>query len=105
MVESVLVKAGYSVTTAGHGHQAAALLDETSPVDLLFTDIRMPGEINGVSVADRYRRKAPQGRVIFATGYAHDVQGSVWNHPASTALLHKPYRPAQRLELIGFMLA
>jgi CheY-like chemotaxis protein len=105
MVESVLVTAGYSVTTAGDGQQAAALLEETPPVDLLFTDIRMPGGINGIGVADHYRKKAPQGRVIFATGYAHDIQGSVWNKPAATALLRKPYRPGQLLELIESMLA
>ena len=61
--------AGFQVTTACTGDEALAMVEAGSGFDLLFTDIRMPGEIDGWELARRARRLLPELRVIYASGF------------------------------------
>jgi CheY-like chemotaxis protein len=54
---------------AADGWQAMALLRDGEPVDVLFSDIVMPGGMNGVELAQRARRLRPALPVLLATGY------------------------------------
>lgn len=82
---------GYAVTTAQNADEALAALDRlNTPVDLLFSDIVMPGGMNGIMLAEEVRRRAPATKVLLATGYNEElVEG-----PARPGLdvLGKPYR-------------
>ena len=61
--------------------------------DLLFTDMIMPGGMNGRELAEHLRRRQPGLKVLYTSGYAH---GAMTGEPAGTAqvrhLLGKPYR-------------
>lgn len=63
-----LAEAGFEVTCASDGDEALAQLNEGRRFDLLFTDIRMPGEIDGWQLADQAKRLIPELKVIYATG-------------------------------------
>src|SRR6266571_8743552 len=64
----VLTDAGFDVVTAASGEAALLLLAGEGPIDLLFTDIVMPG-LNGTDLARQARRLRPGVRVLFASAY------------------------------------
>jgi CheY-like chemotaxis protein len=84
---SVLQELGYRVLSAADGEQALSLLEASEGVDLLFTDVVMPG-LNGFEVARRAMAALPRLKVLFASGYATDLS-------SAGRLLKKPYRPQQ----------
>jgi two-component system cell cycle sensor histidine kinase/response regulator CckA len=93
---SVLEDVGYRVLAAADGEAALALLERYRDVDVLFTDVVMPG-LNGFEVAKRAVAVAPRLKVLFASGYATDLT------PAGR-LLKKPYRPQQLCQEITALL-
>ena len=73
VTREILQAAGYRVLTAGDGVAATRLYKEFGPeVDLLLTDMILPGE-NGGELAARMRRQNPGLRVLFVTGYADQI--------------------------------
>jgi CheY-like chemotaxis protein len=89
----VLRDRGYTVIEAVNGGVALVLLEQDLPIDLLFTDIVMPGEPDGVALAERAKELRPNLRVLYTTGFAgasrfrqHAIHGKV---------LGKPYRSRQ----------
>jgi CheY-like chemotaxis protein len=60
--------AGFDVTAANDGDEALAILRDGRPFDLLFTDIRMPGQTDGWDLAREAKAIIPGLRVIYATG-------------------------------------
>jgi CheY-like chemotaxis protein len=72
MVEG-LGLAGLRCLEAGDGASALAMLDRHPGIDLLVTDVGLPGGLNGRQVADEARRREPSLRVLFVTGYADSV--------------------------------
>jgi CheY-like chemotaxis protein len=81
----------YRVLSARSGEEALDVLRGTAGrVDLLFTDVSMPGGMNGLVLAERARALCPGLRVLFATGYSDDlVNGAMPAHGAD--VLGKPY--------------
>jgi CheY-like chemotaxis protein len=83
---------GYEVLTATSGSKAIDLLKQDPEIDLLFTDVIMPGEINGIQLAHLAKKIQPSIKVILASGYPLPAlkaqQGNVDQFP----LLNKPYR-------------
>lgn len=67
-----LTDAGFSVTAVGSGDEALALVEQGADFHLLFTDIRMPGDIDGWELGRRTRALLPDVRVIYATGYGDE---------------------------------
>jgi PAS domain S-box-containing protein len=83
--------AGYHVLEAEDGPAALALLDRHPHIDLLITDVGLPGGLNGRQVADAALARLPELRVIFITGYAENaVLGSGQLAP-NMALVTKPF--------------
>ena len=97
LARTILRDFGYVTLVASNAREALEILDSSERVDLLFTDLIMPGGMNGVLLAREARRRQPRLKVLLATGYAEaslertDVGGSEFD------LLNKPYR---RTELI-----
>jgi len=100
MIAEDLREAGFTVLEAGDGESAASILNGTDRVDLLFTDIRLPGALDGWEVARLGRRARAALPVIYATGHTVDhsaeVEGSIF--------LSKPYEPSQIIETIRKLL-
>ena len=97
----VLLAAGYWVLAAANAMEAVRIYDlEHGRIDLLFSDVRLPGE-TGLALAKRLRRKHPGLRVLLATGYG-ELMGA---HPDGDECLAKPFSSAQLLgrvqEILG----
>ena len=87
---SILAELGYSVLEACNGPQALALLDKPGRIDLLFTDIVLPG-MSGKAVADQATARRPDLRVLFATGYSRDAVMHRGRIDPGVNLLQKPF--------------
>ena len=81
---------GFTVLKAETAEQALALIEGETPVDVLFTDIRLPGQLDGWDLAERFRARNPRGPVIYTTGYS----GVPVRRVSQSSFLAKPYRPA-----------
>jgi CheY-like chemotaxis protein len=64
---------GYRVTTAEDGATALRRLEQNPELQLLFTDVGLPGGMNGRQLADEALRRRPELKVLFTTGYARDA--------------------------------
>ena len=97
LARTILRDFGYTTLVASNAREALEILDSSERVDLLFTDLIMPGGMNGVLLAREARRRQPKLKILLATGYAEaslertDIGGSEFD------LLNKPYR---RTELV-----
>jgi DNA-binding response OmpR family regulator len=63
---------GYEVLEAGDAMDAVRLIVDRGGIDLLFTDVGLPGGVSGRALADAARSAQPSLRVLFTTGYARD---------------------------------
>ena len=73
LIVDVLEEAGYSVIEANDGPGGLKLLQSSARVDLLITDVGLPGGMNGRQVADAGRVLRPDLKVLFITGYAENA--------------------------------
>jgi PAS domain S-box-containing protein len=87
-----LAELGYRVVTAENGPAALAQVEEGCTPDLLFTDLVMPGGINGHELARRLRRRWPDLPVLYCSGYAHDALAPDGETVPARNMLAKPYR-------------
>lgn len=85
---------GYKVVEAENGEQAIAELASNAEIDLLFTDIVMPGEMDGKNLADAARELRPDLPIVFTTGYAEAAVLRSGEIKAAHNLVTKPYRKA-----------
>ena len=83
---------GYQVLEAPDGASAIALLEGDAKVDLLFTDVVMPGGMTGRQLAEESRRLRPQMKVLFTSGYTPDSMLHDGKLGSGAQLLSKPYR-------------
>jgi len=83
---------GYRVSGAASGREALEFLRQMSDVDLLFTDVVMPGGMNGRELADAARELRPELRVLFTSGYSENAIVHHGRLDAGVHLLSKPYR-------------
>jgi two-component system cell cycle sensor histidine kinase/response regulator CckA len=92
MVRLCLRSKGYCVLEAANGVEALALWQQqSSQIDLLFTDMRMPEGINGMELAERLKAEKSTLKVIISSGYSLEI--SQHGAPADRAItfLPKPY--------------
>ena len=94
-VDGMLRTLGYRVLAAGNGAEAMAILARAPEVDLLFTDVVMPGGMNGRELADAARRIRPDLRVLFTSGYSESAIVHQGRLDPGVQLLSKPYRLAE----------
>ncbi|MDA9478531.1 ATPase [Bradyrhizobium sp. CCBAU 65884] len=96
---------GYRTLVAGDGASALALVDQGAKFDLLFTDIIMPGGMNGRELADAVRLRRPGARVLYTSGYTDDAIVHGGHLDPGVALLRKPYRKSELSQKIREVLA
>ena len=83
---------GFEVTVAQTGDEAAGLLDAEHGLDILFTDVRMPGTLDGIDLARRARRQHPALPLLIVSGYAALLTTRLSLLDPAAAFLGKPYR-------------
>jgi CheY-like chemotaxis protein len=84
----VLEAEGYRVVTASNGTQALELLALDPSVDLVVSDINMPGGMDGIALARHVLRRRPPLRIMLISGYPRDCFP---DFPAEVAFLRKPH--------------
>ena len=99
LMSDVLEERGFSVHACENGEAALEYLQSGAQVDVLFTDINMPGEIDGAELAKVARDMRPDLPVVYASGRytAGDLLPMV---PRST-FLEKPYDPIEACTLLN----
>jgi PAS domain S-box-containing protein len=91
-VASLLHDLGYVVLTAADGPAAWKILDTEMPIDLLFTDVVMPGGITGRKLAEEAKLRRPGLRTLFTSGYTENSIVHQGRLDPGVHLLSKPYK-------------
>lgn len=86
---------GYRVTEAISGQAALDIIKRHSDIDLLFTDVVMPGGINGRQLADQARVLRPELKVLYTSGYTENAIVHHGRLDQGVHLLAKPYRRSE----------
>ncbi len=103
-VVAQLIELGYTVVEARNGEAALGILAAGQQVDLLFTDVVMPGALNGRLLAERVRKLLPDLPILFTSGYPENVMVRNGRLEDGVVLLSKPYRQFRLAEAIRDML-
>jgi PAS domain S-box-containing protein len=90
VVQAMIEDLGYRVTRVGDALQALDLLDRGETFDLVFSDVVMPGELNGLQLAAVIRERRPGMQIVLTTGYA----GVAESRTADYQVVPKPYTMA-----------
>ena len=91
-VVSQLESLGYRVTQAGSGPEALRVLEQSPDIDLLFTDVVMPGGVNGRQLAERALALSPGLKILYTSGYTENAIVHHGRLDRGVNLLTKPYR-------------
>jgi PAS domain S-box-containing protein len=91
VVIDVLESLGYAAIEAGDGPSALRVLQSDARIDLLITDVGLPGGMNGRQMADAARQRRPDLRVLFITGYAEGAAIGEGSLGPGMHLLTKPF--------------
>jgi PAS domain S-box-containing protein len=83
---------GYTVIEAANGPQALKILEDGAAIDLLFTDVVMPGGMTGRQLAEAAKGRRPNLKTLFTSGYTEDSILRLGKLDPGVRLLSKPYR-------------
>lgn len=100
----ILGEAGYSVILAEHADEALKKLEKNPGIQLLFTDIVMPGSMNGLELVERALQQYPSLKIVYTSGHNNEelLQQPDWE--TSAHFIAKPYRRAELLTLFSELL-
>jgi CheY-like chemotaxis protein len=93
----LLKEAGFDTLEAGSADEAVLLLEVRQDIKVVFTDINMPGSMDGLELAHAIRRRWPPVELVLTSGYA---RVSADDLPERGLFLGKPYQP---IELVGMI--
>ncbi|HEY0647726.1 hybrid sensor histidine kinase/response regulator [Phenylobacterium sp.] len=99
LVDAMLGELGHEVIRGEHAEAALAILNAGEPVDLMLTDLIMPGDKSGVELAREAVRLRPRLPIILSSGYTGEVLTAAEHTP--WPLLRKPYGPEQLASAIA----
>ena len=103
-VATQLNSLGYTTLTAANATEALEFIDGVKNFDLLFTDVIMPGSINGRQLADEAKRRRPSLRVLFTSGYTENAIVHHGRLDPGVLLLAKPYRKSDLARMVRIAL-
>jgi two-component system, response regulator PdtaR len=89
--------AGFKVVEANNADEAIAILEARSDIGVLFTDIQMPGSMDGLKLAAAVRDRWPPIKIIATSGHHAIRHGEL---PEGSSFLRKPYNSAQIIGLL-----
>ena len=94
---------GYRVIEAASGDEAIDIVQRTAlTVDVVFTDVQMPGSIDGFALAQWVRRQRPAIKIILTSGFAKAADAA---QAYDASLVPKPYSPIELEQRIRGLLA
>jgi signal transduction histidine kinase len=96
---------GYVTLAAINADAALAVINSAQAIDLLFTDMIMPGSMNGRQLSDAALRRRPALKVLFTSGYTENTVIHYGRLDAGVLLLAKPYRKSDLARMIRAALA
>ncbi len=102
---TMLTRLGYDIVEVADGTIALRLLEKSDSLDLLFTDVVLPHGISGIDVAEATRKKFPQLKVIFTSGYVGDEKFETDLLDNRVEFLSKPYRQIELAQCLHRLLA
>ncbi|HUO03313.1 MAG TPA: response regulator, partial [Rhizomicrobium sp.] len=91
LLAEVLTESGYKILEAGDGPAAMKILSGDQRIDLMVTDVGLPGGMNGRQVADAARTMRKDLKVLFITGYAENAAITSGHLEAGMQILAKPF--------------
>jgi CheY-like chemotaxis protein len=94
---------GYNVVEAGDANEAIAAMDPVSPVSIVFSDVRMPGQMDGFGLAEWFRSHYPGVPVLLTSGYNGGRSLSAAAIPG-VRFIEKPYSQTQVARRIAALL-
>ena len=96
-VVEMLRAAGFDILEATNADEAIQLLERNSDIRLIFTDIDMPGSMNGLKLSAAVRDRWPPVKIIATSGHFKVQAGDL---PEDARFIAKPYQPAQIISAI-----
>jgi PAS domain S-box-containing protein len=96
---------GYPTLEAANASDALRLIDELPAIDLLFTDVIMPGGMNGRQLVEEALRRRPDLKTLYTSGYTENAIVHHGRLDSGVLLLVKPYRKAELARMIRLALA
>jgi CheY-like chemotaxis protein len=91
IIVEVLSDLGYTVLEAGNSQSALRTVESRARIDLLVTDVGLPGGMNGRQLADAARVRRPSLKVLFLTGYAGSVAAGDGRMEQGMEIMSKPF--------------
>src|SRR6201996_8347977 len=88
----MLIRAGFEVIEAANADEAIVILEGGSTIDVVFTDIQMPGSLDGLKLAAAVRKRWPPIKIVATSG---EIKLEENDLPAGGRFLPKPYSPSQ----------
>jgi CheY-like chemotaxis protein len=95
LIVEVLIEDGFEVHAVGNARDALSHLAAGWPVDVLFTDVDLPGDIDGAKLAVLARKLRPDLAVVYASGSRDHI-----DQVAGSAFVPKPYEPGEVCALL-----
>jgi CheY-like chemotaxis protein len=89
----ILSALGYHVLEACDAARAVELIEAGRPIDLVFSDVIMPGPVSSLQLREVLRAHLPDAQILYTSGYAEGVLAHSGKLDASVHLLQKPYHP------------
>jgi len=93
MAVDLLQDLGYRVVEAADGPTALSLLDARQGIDLVLTDVMLPGSMSGADIARKVRSRRPALKLAYMSGYAGDGAGHIRLDP-TVPFIGKPFTRA-----------
>jgi CheY-like chemotaxis protein len=104
LIVEVLEQAGYTALEAEDGPSGLKIIDSEARIDLLITDVGLPGGMNGRQVSDAARVSRPDLKVLFVTGFAENAAVAGGHLEPGMAVITKPFVMADLANTITEMI-
>ncbi len=95
LASTYLTDLGYQVKTADNARMALNILENDNSINLLFSDVVMPGGINGYELAEQTNKNWPEIKILLTSGFTSRVNSSKKPLKFDQKLLSKPYRKSE----------
>jgi len=95
---------GYTTLEAANAAEALKIID-TARIDLLFTDVIMPGTMNGRQLVEEALKRKPSLKVLYTSGYTENAIVHHGRLDSGVLLLAKPYRKSELARMLRLALA
>ena len=105
VIVEVLSDLGYTVLEAGNSQSGLQIVESGARIDLLLTDVGLPGGMNGRQLADAARKRRPDLKVLFLTGYAESVAAGTDGMEQGMEIMTKPFALEQLVAKVKGMIS